>query len=55
MGLSPQQVDAMSLWQFAAAAEGFHAAHAGSARTNLKDDQIADLSRLIDEVPESVQ
>lgn len=45
LGFSPQQVDAMSMWQFMAAVEGYAAAHnpkkPGSLSESDKDELAA--------------
>jgi len=40
MGFSPQQVDAMSVWQFLAAAEGFMAGNDDGALTAKEVDEL---------------
>lgn len=38
MGLSPEQVDRLSLWQFAAAVEGYARAHGGETGPDAPSD-----------------
>jgi hypothetical protein len=43
MGFSPQQVDAMSMWQFMAALEGYARAHDPEAGKKLSETEKGDL------------
>lgn len=50
MGMAPADVDACSLWQFQAAAEGYRRAHMSEEERakDLTGDEIAELSGLIE-------
>lgn len=48
LGLSPQQVRAMSLWDFAACIEGWRLAHDPKAKQELTDAEADELAALID-------
>lgn len=50
MGMSPADVDACSLWQFQAAADGYRRAHMSEEERarELSPEEIADLSDLIE-------
>lgn len=52
MGFSPQQVGAMSLWQFMACADGWARSNSAEAakRSNDEDD-VGDLRALVDAAP----
>ncbi|MEQ1956016.1 hypothetical protein [Mesorhizobium sp. CN2-181] len=43
MGLSPQQIDDMSVWQFMAAWDGFVKANDPKAGDELSEDEAAEL------------
>ena len=47
MGLSPRAVDDCSLWQLAAAADGYARAHGGEDRPALTDDEFEAAARWI--------
>jgi hypothetical protein len=47
MGLSPRDIGAMSLWEFACVADAWRAAHGGEDAA-LSDGEVASLSALID-------
>lgn len=45
MGFSPREIDAMSIWQFQAAVDGYRAAHEPDGDKGLSDteaDELAD-------------
>jgi hypothetical protein len=51
MGFTPQQVNAMSPWQWAAAAEGYAEAHrdpADKTSSGLSDDEFEAAARMLD-------
>lgn len=48
MGFTPQQVNEMSLWQFQAAVNGYADAHTPEADQGLDQQEIKELSELID-------
>lgn len=41
MGFTPQQVGAMSLWQFTAAVDGYARAHGGGGMDDKTFDELA--------------
>lgn len=44
MGFDPRQVEAMTLWEFIACAEGFRQIHEGAgAPPEMDDDRLAEL------------
>lgn len=47
MGLTPRDVDAMSLWEFMAVCDAFNAAHGGKAADALSPDEADELIGLI--------
>lgn len=49
MGFTPQQVGAMSLWQFHAAVNGYVAAHTPKDKQSLSDDEAEELYNWITE------
>lgn len=53
MGFSPQQVGAMSLWQFMACADGFARSNSAEAakRSNDEPGDLDDLRAMIDAAP----
>ena len=52
MGFTPQQVDGMSLLEFAWAVHGYVKAQGGEeAAPGLADAELAELSRALDEMP----
>ena len=52
MGFSPQQVGAMSLWQFMACADGWARANDPDAAKRSNDDEGAGVRALFDAAPE---
>lgn len=44
MGFSPQQVDAMSVWQYVAAVEGYQKAHDPKGDGKLAPDEVDDIA-----------
>ena len=51
MGFSPQQVDAMSMWQFMAAVEGWARAHDPDAAGKLSASEKDDLWEMVRGAP----
>lgn len=51
MGFTPQEVDRMSVWQYAAAVEGFNRANAADGGNKLTDAEKAELSEWILSAP----
>jgi hypothetical protein len=43
MGFTPQEVDGMALWQFAACADGWAEAHGGRRGAPMSDARAAEL------------
>lgn len=44
MGFDPRQIEAMTLWEFMACAEGFRMIHEGAAPPpEMDDDRLAEL------------
>ena len=52
MGLSPQQVGAMSLWQFFACLDGFARSKDPDAAKRVNDDALDGLDTLLDAAPD---
>lgn len=48
MGFTPQQIDAMSLWQFQSAVNGYADAHDPDGDKGLDQEELNELSQLID-------
>ncbi|MGB3445740.1 MAG: hypothetical protein WBA48_03480 [Xanthobacteraceae bacterium] len=55
MGFTPQEVDRMSVWQYAAAVEGFNRANAADGGNKLSDAEKAELSEWILSAPTAVR
>lgn len=51
MGFTPQEVDRMSVWQYAAAVNGFNRVNAADGGNKLTDAEKAELSEWILSVP----
>ena len=49
MGLSPREIDNLSLWEFSAIIDAFNEAHGGSK--GASDAELAAISEQIDKVP----
>lgn len=52
MGLSPQQIGAMSLWQFMACADGWARANSPDGDKLTNDDDEAGVRAMFDAAPE---
>lgn len=51
MGFTPQQVGAMSLWQFMACADGWARANSSEAAKRSNDDMFEGVEALLDAAP----
>lgn len=54
IGLSPMEIDRMSLWQFSAVVDGWNRAQGQKTSQPMSDDAFDDLASFIDAVPEVV-
>lgn len=52
MGFTPQQVGAMSLWQFMACADGWARANSPEAAKRSNDDDFGDVEMMLDAAPQ---
>jgi hypothetical protein len=52
MGLSPQQVGDMSIWQFMACADGYARSKDPNAAKRSNDDAFEDIEAMFDAAPE---
>lgn len=48
MGFTPQDVRAMSLWQYMAAVDGYSRAHSGGGANGMDDKTFDELSAMVD-------
>lgn len=53
MGMSPPTVEALSLWQFFACADGWKAAHGGGDGKAMSDADFAAAEAALDAFPET--
>lgn len=54
MGFTPQQIGAMSLWQFMACADGWARANSPEAAKRANDDQSDAVRALFDSAPDHI-
>lgn len=54
MGFTPQEVEAMSLWQFHAAYAGWARAQGADTAENLSDEDIERAAAALDAAPDKV-
>ena len=47
MGLSPREIDRLSLWEFSCAVEAFNRHHGGSENDDLSDTEVDHLWALV--------
>lgn len=54
MGFTPQQVGAMSFWQFMACADGWARANDPKAAKRSNDDDFSEVEALLEAAPETM-